>query len=75
MRYLLPLLLCTIFYVNCSDLPCMKSYKYHLKANFAPTAAEKEYWERQAVIYDKQCAEFNEESFKKKQAEESRSHR
>lgn len=61
-----------LFLFGCSDLPCMKSYQLHLKANMAGNAAEKAYYEKQAEPYDQQCANFNDQEFKKRQQEQLR---
>jgi len=62
-------------FVGCSDLPCMKSYQLHLKANSSQTPAEKEYYEKQAEIYDKQCANYNESEYQQRQKEELLKHK
>jgi hypothetical protein len=62
-------------FVGCSDLPCMKSYQLHLKANSSQTQAEKEYYEKQAEIYDKQCANYNESEYQQRQKEELLKHK
>jgi hypothetical protein len=64
-----------LLFFSCSDLPCMKSYQLHLKANMAQSPAEKEYYEKQAEIYDQQCAKYNTEEYVKRQEEQSRKHR
>jgi|WetSurMetagenome_2_1015567.scaffolds.fasta_scaffold1388597_1 hypothetical protein len=64
-----------LLFVGCSDLPCMKSYQLHLKANLSQSQVEKEYYEKQAEIYDKQCANYNAGEYKKRQEEESRKQR
>jgi hypothetical protein len=57
-------------FAGCSDLPCTKSYQLHLKANMATTQAEKEYYEKQAIIYDQQCANYNAKEYQDRQREE-----
>jgi hypothetical protein len=57
-------------FVGCSDLPCMKSYQLHLKANLSQTQAEKEYYVKQAEIFDKQCANYNDKEYQLRQKEE-----
>ena len=68
------LIVCALLLIHCAETPCMKSYKYHLKANFAVTGAEKAYYENEAKIYDNQCADFNDREYKNRQDEESRRH-
>lgn len=70
MNKLILLIPTILLFVGCSDLPCMKSYQLHLKANLSQTQAEKEYYEKQADIYDKQCANYNDKEFQQKQREE-----
>jgi hypothetical protein len=64
-----------LLFSSCSDLPCMKSYQLHLKANLSQSLAEKEYYEKQAGIYDKQCADYNEKEYQQRQQEELLKHK
>jgi hypothetical protein len=64
-----------ILFAGCSDLPCMKSYQLHVKANLSQTQAEKEYYEKLAAPYDQQCANYNEKEYQQKQKEELLKHK
>lgn len=62
-------------FAGCSDLPCMKSYKFHLKANMSKTAAEKDYYTREAQVFDNECARYNESEYQKRKQEELSRHK
>ena len=71
---LLLAIIAAVMFGSCSDLPCMKSFEYHNKANSARTPSEKAYYENEAMIYDQQCATYNDKELKRRQEEESRRH-
>jgi hypothetical protein len=64
-----------LLFICCSDLPCMKSYQLHLKANLSKSQVEKEYYEKQAELYDRECANYNEKEYQQRQQEELLKHK